>query len=298
MIEARAHRQAGRRASRSDVLGWQAFTPLELLALGFVLFAAVVGLIVGAPIGRFIWHALVFCAALGVVALAIVRIVRLDPTLGRWLAGVSLTFAIYGALPPWLDGLTNGTIDGALERMETVVFGQPVVYLLQPYVADHWTLLFGLAYAIHLPLFFVSATLHWSAGRREQAERLLLTLAIAMYLGFVGYALFPALGPVGAAAALPPMAGNLATQIVASHGVALGTFPSLHAGVSTAVALDAWRTSRRWGVLFTTIAALVWASTLYLRYHWVPDLLAGVALAIVSGALAARLHARWSSQPS
>ncbi len=177
-------------------------------------------------------------------------------------------------------------------ELEALVFGIPLAYQLQPYVSDGWTLFFGLAYTIHVPLFFIPALLHWRRGSQEQAERLLLTLALAMYIGFVGYALFPALGPVGALPGLRPVGGNLATQTVANYAVALGTFPSLHAGVSSAVAIDAWRTSRRWGVAFTVVAGVIWISTIYLRYHWVPDLLAGALLAVVCTWLAVRLQAR------
>src|SRR5439155_12600028 len=101
---------------------------------------------------------------------------------------------------------------------------------------------------------------------RARAERLVLTLALSTYLGFVGYVLFPALGPVGAMSGLRSLGSNAATETVAAYGVALGTFPSLHAGVSAAVAIDGWRTSRRWGLLFTLVAALIWGSTIYLRY--------------------------------
>ena len=41
------------------------------------------------------------------------------------------------------------------------------------------------------------------------------------------------------------------------------------------------------------MAALIWASTIYLRYHWLPDLLAGLLLVLVTGALAGWLQAIW-----
>ena len=124
----------------------------------------------------------------------------------------------------------------------------------------------------------------------------MLTLALAMYLGFVGYLLFPALGPVGTVTGLRPLGSNVVIETVATYGVALGTFPSLHAGVCAAVAIDAWRVSRRWGVVFTVVAVLIWGSTIYLRYHWLPDLLAGLLLVLVAAPLARRLHAAWTTR--
>src|SRR5262249_21752313 len=147
--------------------------------------------------------------------------------------------------------------------------------------------------SIHVPLFLVPATLHWLAGRRVRAERLLLTLALSMYLGFAGYAIFPAYGPIGSMVGLRPYGENAATELVAAYGVALGTFPSLHAGISAGVAIDGWRTSSRWGIVLTAVATAIWASTIYLRYHWLLDLLAGLALAAACTWLAGRIQAAW-----
>jgi membrane-associated phospholipid phosphatase len=171
--------------------------------------------------------------------------------------------------------------------------GTPLVYRLEPYVTAQWTVFFSLVYSVHIPLFFISAALHWYAGRRDRTERLLLTLGLAMYVGFIGYAFFPALGPVGAISGLRSIGENPGTTTVAAYGVALGTFPSLHAGVSFAVMVDAWRTSRRWAVVFTIVAVLIWLSTIYLRYHWVPDLIAGAILALLCDRLARVLQTYW-----
>jgi hypothetical protein len=272
-------------------LGWLAFTPLEALALSFVVGAVVVGAFFEVPVGGFLWTIVLLSALLAVGSVAVVRITGLDPTFGRWLAGMSLTFCVYAALPPWLEGLAGAPIDPLLEWSERAVLGTTLAELLEPHVRDGWTLVWGLAYSLHVPLFFALPLLHHRAGRRERAERLTLTLALAMYLGFVGYVLFPALGPVGAMQGLRPLGSNVATETVATYGVALGTFPSLHAGVCSAVAIDAWRTSRRLGLAFTLIAILIWTSTIYLRYHWLPDLLAGLLLIVVAERLARLLMA-------
>jgi hypothetical protein len=292
MIGARGARRP-RALEVLTALGWHAFTPLEALALAFTLGAVGVGAYFQVPVGRFLWTVVVLSALLAVVSVAVVRITRLDPTLGRWLAGVSLTFCVYAALPPWLESLAGQPIDPLHEWMERAALGTTLAEVLDPYVADGWTLLWGLAYSLHVPLFFVSPLLHHHAGRRARAERLLLTLTLSMYLGFVGYVIFPALGPVGTLRGLRPLGVTLTTDTVATYGVALGTFPSLHAGICAAVAIDGWRTSRRWGIAFTAVAAMIWISTIYLRYHWVPDLLAGLVLVVVADRLAGRMLAVW-----
>ena len=122
-----------------------------------------------------------------------------------------------------------------------------------------------------------------------------------MYAGFILYPIFPALGPIGVMTDLPSLHENAATRIVADHGVALGTFPSLHAGICSTVAIDGWRTRRRWGILFTVIAIAIWASTIYLRYHWFVDLIAGLMLVVGTTLLAERILAhrvRMRSNPT
>src|SRR5262245_4658653 len=153
-----------------------------------------------------------------------VRYAGLNVDLARALAGVTLTFIVYAALPPLLDLRLGAVIDRQLWQLERGLYGTTAVELLAPYASDWLTLLFATIYTIHAPLFFIPAILHWRAGRRERAERLLLALALAMYAGFVGYAIWPALGPVGTLRDLPPLGTNPATQVVASYGVALGTF--------------------------------------------------------------------------
>jgi hypothetical protein len=262
----------------------------EALALAYAVGGVLIGQLYHGRVEAFVTTIVLLTALLALAAFVLVRFFGLNGDLARALAGVTLTFIVYAALPPLLELRLGAVIDRQLWELERSVLGTTAVELIAPYASDGLTVLFAAVYTAHAPLFFVPAILHWRAGRRERAERLLLALALAMYLGFIGYAVWPALGPVATIPGLPPLGSNPATRVVATYGVALGTFPSLHAGICSIVALDAWRTSRRWGVLFTLVAAGIWSSTLYLRYHWVPDLLAGLVLAVLAYCLSGRVR--------
>jgi hypothetical protein len=263
---------------------------MEAIAVVYAVGGLALGILTGGRVGAFVVTIVGLTAMLALTAFALVRLFGLNRDLARALAGITLTFIAYCALPPLLDLRMGSRIDQQLWAMERGILGTTAVQLVEPYTAAWLTVLFAAVYTLHAPLFFVPAILHWRAGRRDRAERLLLALAMQMYLGFLGYAIWPALGPVGTIEGLRPLGGNAALFVVAEYGVDLGTFPSIHAAICATVAIDGWRTSRRWGVVFTAIAIGIWASTIYLRYHWVPDLFAGLALAVFAYWLAGRMR--------
>ena len=70
-------------------------------------------------------------------------------------------------------------------------------------------------------------------------------------------------------------------------------FPSLHTAVTTVVLIFAWRHSR---LLFWVILPLclsLFFSTMYLRFHYFIDLVAGWVLAPIAAHLAVRLNLWW-----
>lgn len=267
-------------------------TPLELLFLIAVIAAIVLGIATGAGVGRFLLTVVGLVTALFIAAFVLVTL-GLDRRLARGFVGVILSCAVYGGLHPLFEGMGGRTIDEALLAIEEAWFGTTLVAVVAPYTTPFGMLVFGIVYGWHALLFFAPAALHWRARRPQRAERLLVTLALSMYVGFIGYVLFPAYGPVGLVDGPWLSTGNAATEFVAIYGVDLGTFPSLHAAISAAVAIDGWRTSPRWGVLTTLVAAAIWSSTIYLGYHWAPDLVAGLVLAAFCSWFAGRLLEGW-----
>ncbi len=69
-------------------------------------------------------------------------------------------------------------------------------------------------------------------------------------------------------------------------------FPSLHASLSTIFAIHWWRADRRIGIPVAIWAALIVVSTVFVKQHYVADMIAGVLLALVTSRAALALMAR------
>ena len=103
-------------------------------------------------------------------------------------------------------------------------------------------------------------------------------------LGFLGYLLVPAVGPhlaPGLAECFAPFHGAITdvnARIVLGGSNRVDCFPSLHCAVSSYILFFDLR-HRRWRFWLYLIPCVgLWVSTLYLRYHYFVDLVAGFAL--------------------
>ena len=71
-------------------------------------------------------------------------------------------------------------------------------------------------------------------------------------------------------------------------------FPSLHASLSTIFAIHWWRVDRRIGLGVAVWAALIVVSTVFVKQHYVADMLAGVLLAFIASWVSLRVVGeRW-----
>ena len=106
-------------------------------------------------------------------------------------------------------------------------------------------------------------------------------------IGLLGYALVPAGGPHFfpelAAVLGPELEGGFMTQlqarIVADGCIRVDAFPSLHCACSSFLLWFEWHHARRWFWVMLAPCVGLWFSTMYLRYHYLVDVLAGFALA-------------------
>ena len=97
----------------------------------------------------------------------------------------------------------------------------------------------------------------------------------------------------------PHLFSNLSARAFALLPVdSRAAFPSLHAGVSLLALYYAWRYVRGWFWVLLPFALGLWVSTIYLRHHYVVDLVAGWMLTPVAAWVAPRLDAWWQARAS
>jgi membrane-associated phospholipid phosphatase len=134
-------------------------------------------------------------------------------------------------------------------------------------------------------------------------RRVTFGVIVCFYLGYALYVVFPAAPPRLTLVyefkknlqGYPYLMSSLSAQAFTLLPTdSRAAFPSLHTAVSTLVLAYAWTSARRaFWVLLPFVLGL-WASTIYLRHHYVVDLFAGWLLAPVAYALAPRLDGWWA----
>ena len=139
-----------------------------------------------------------------------------------------------------------------------------------------WSLIYGAPYAllILLPAFVV---------RHEELIR--RTLHAYLFIWLVSYAFFFAIYPT--LAPRPPLITGEGFAVWGLRGLygadpPNNCFPSLHVAHSFVSALAVGRVHRRLGNWSLAAAAVVAASTLFTKQHYVLDVVAGIALAAVA----------------
>jgi membrane-associated phospholipid phosphatase len=209
---------------------------------------------------------------------------------------VMLIFDSLGYLVQYL----RHDIDPALIRIDQALFGVHPTVWLERFIVPWLTDLLSLAYTTYYFLPIVLVTLLYVRGDRKGGERALFILLFGYYLSYVGYILFPAIGPRFTLADLQsvPLKGSFITDWVRDGLNALeknkrDCMPSGHTQISLMVLFLAWRCDRRlFWICLPVVAGLV-ASTMYLRYHYVIDVAAGAALAVFCTLVGGWLFAKW-----
>ena len=87
------------------------------------------------------------------------------------------------------------------------------------------------------------------------------------------------------------LAGELRQVLAVVEKIKLDCFPSGHTAVSLLALMLAWRYARRLTPIMAPLVLALIVSTVYLRYHYVADVVGGVCLAVGSFFVSEWLHA-------
>lgn len=142
-------------------------------------------------------------------------------------------------------------------------------------------------------------------GRPLDLARTMFGFATCIYASYVGYFFVPATGPnidkfelYRFQTELPGvfLATELRETLAAIEQIKQDCFPSGHTAVSLLAFMLALRFARGAAWIMAPLVLALIFSTMYLRYHYVADVLAGIVLALISywGSLA--LHRRFEKR--
>jgi membrane-associated phospholipid phosphatase len=180
--------------------------------------------------------------------------------------------------------INDGKRDSVLWEIDRLLVGGSLSIRLQQFISPALTELLSFCYMFFMIYLFLSM-LAWLFSNIKTA-RIFYSGLFSLYgIGYFGYTLVPAIGPyiVYADRFSVPLNGwfltDFLTAIYPSGTNYTDIFPSLHVAVSAYLLFFdmKWRRARFWICLLP--CAGIWFSTIYLRYHYFVDVMAGFALA-------------------
>ncbi len=177
--------------------------------------------------------------------------------------------------------------DDWMIELDTILFGQPVPLYLQYWITPALTLWMEFAYLHFYYLLPIGSLLYfyWQ-GQRQTFLHLRKALIYALTGGFCLYFILPVVGPVTYMhdQFVVPLPENheILYDAVNSFRYLYDCFPSLHTAIPWLTLLMTWL-RHSWPIksilLFMTLS--ITFSTLYLRYHYGMDVIAGFLWALL-----------------
>lgn len=197
--------------------------------------------------------------------------------------------------------LTTTDRDTALIAWDQRLFGFQASVAIQRFIRPWLTSWMEFAYVYHIWNIPLVACFVYLARPRERFREMMCGVIVVSFFGLLGYLLVPAIGPMytlrdhyTVQLSQPLDLFNRQIDFMNFARIRRDVFPSLHVAISFVVWLYAWRNSRRLGLVLTPLILSLWISTVYLRYHYLVDCLAGLALAPLCYGLANWMFGRFS----
>ncbi len=203
-------------------------------------------------------------------------------------------FLFYEELEGLIHLIFPGSFDYLINKLELTVFGvYPTVWLQN--VARSWlTEFFVYSYFSYYFLILIPALILYVPGKRWEFHEFSVNVMLAYYISFIIFVLFPVEGPRFALASLhtSPLIGygfsGIHAYFMDMGAYRGGAMPSSHIAATFASLMMIRRYKKGVYYLMLPLVVSMILSTVYGRYHYVSDALAGIlvgwlSLVLVSG---------------
>lgn len=246
----------------------------------------------------------IMAGGLVLVAAAVRREDRLPPALRFVLNFYPIAFVpiLYESLGPLITAARPVARDDLLIAADRALLGTDATVWLHRFIHPVLTDLFFVAY---LSYYFLAISLGVVIWRRDSgiARRFIFTLTVSYVLSYAGYFALPALGPRVALASrhTVPLETTAVSRVISStldelERTKFDVFPSGHTMIAVVVLIVAYERARDafWWLL--PVATCLVISTVYCRFHYIVDVIAGALLAVVTVPLGDWIYDRWTGR--
>ena len=285
---------------------WTWLNPVDRLTLSFLLLLAAVTLLFASSIAS--WPHLIFTYSLLAAAIASLAVLegrtpreKTFRLLHAFIPVVSVLL-IFSSLGDIIPRIRHQYYDDVLIRIDYLLFAvHPTVWMER----FNNALLSGLLQFAYIGYYFMPIALGASLLLKDKHQEFgtaVFAVVLCFYLSYIGYLLFPAVGPRFTLNHLQTTnlhAGPVTLWIrqtldMFEHNKT-DAFPSGHTAVALVTLFHAWRCRETvlFRILVPAVSALI-VSTVYLRYHYVIDVIAGILLAMLTVFISPRIHRLFS----
>lgn len=218
----------------------------------------------------------------------------------RFIFPVVCVLIIFNSLEQVVHYINPNDIDPLLIRLDYLIFnGYPTV-MMEPIYNPLLTDILQLSYTSYYFLPISLGLVLKLKGMDGEFDRMVFITLLCFYLSYVGYMLFPALGPRFTMNHLQStemkglfFAEPIQRLLSSIEGIKRDAFPSGHTAISLVVLGIAYRYQKAFFHITMPIVVMLIISTVYCRYHYVVDVIGGIFLAILAYWIGETFYERW-----
>ena len=219
-----------------------------------------------------------------------------------WFPFFLLSACYYALFTNLLLRINPHTMDPVLARIDAALLGNQASFLLERWINPWTTDFFNFIYFSYILSLPVVAIYFYTRETKPRFRRVMMGYLTLMLMGVSSYLMVPAIGPGSyfAGQFTKSLDGDAVsrsvTYIISNGRVAYDCFPSLHVGIPLLLSLYLRDYRRKLFVPALIYVFLMCGATIYLRYHYLTDVLAAFLYAPAAYWLNDFLLARWPGE--
>jgi len=212
-----------------------------------------------------------------------------------WYIPIVLGF-FYEQIDGYILGIHGKYLDYLITGFEVNLFGVHPSVWLERFASPPLTEVMKFFYNSYYWLGPVLGLSLYFKGQLMAFRRALFSIMTAFFISYLGFFLFPVVGPRYALSDLykGPLEGYLVTAlqdyIMEVGDIYGGCMPSSHVAVALVVLLLAWVYRKKMAVWMTPFVTMLCIATVYNRYHYLSDVVAGLVVGFFSFWLGGRVY--------